>query len=73
MITISLCMIVKNEEQVLGRCLEAARSFADEIIIVDTGSQDRTREIGREYGGKVYNMRGRMILLLPGTRHFPKQ
>ena len=54
MITISLCMIVKNEEQVLGRCLEAARSFADEIIIVDTGSQDRTREIGREYGGKVY-------------------
>lgn len=55
MITISLCMIVKNEEQVLGRCLKAAGSFADEIIIVDTGSCDRTKEIGREYGGKVYD------------------
>ena len=48
LITISLCMIVKNEEKVLGRCLKAARSFADEIILVDTGSQDRTREIGNE-------------------------
>lgn len=54
LITISLCMIVKNEEKVLGRCLKAARSFADEIILVDTGSQDRTREIGNEYGARVY-------------------
>ena len=40
MATISLCMIVKNEEEVLGRCLDSAVSFADEIIIVDTGSTD---------------------------------
>ena len=42
MITISLCMIVKNEEDVLARCLDCAINFADEIIIVDTGSTDRT-------------------------------
>lgn len=45
MITISLCMIVKNEEAVLGRVLEQMRGIADEIIVVDTGSADRTREI----------------------------
>ena len=42
---ISLCMIVKNEEEVLGRCLESVRGLADEMIIADTGSGDRTREI----------------------------
>ena len=38
--TISLCMIVKNEEAVLGRCLESAADLVDEIIIVDTGSTE---------------------------------
>ena len=38
---ISLCMIVKNEEDVIGRCLESVKDIADEIIIVDTGSTDR--------------------------------
>ena len=47
MITISLCMIVKNEEQVLSRCLDSLAGLMDEIIIVDTGSCDRTREIYR--------------------------
>ncbi len=55
MITISLCMIVKNEEQVLRRCLESAKSFADEIILVDTGSTDKTKEIGKTYGGKIFD------------------
>lgn len=55
MATISLCMIVKNEEEVLGRCLESAKSFADEIIIVDTGSTDRTKEIAEKYTDKVYD------------------
>ena len=55
MITISLCMIVKNEEQVLRRCLESAKSFADEIILVDTGSTDNTKEIGKTYGGKIFD------------------
>ena len=45
MVTVSLCMIVRNEEDVLARCLETAASLVDEIVIVDTGSADRTREI----------------------------
>ena len=45
MITISLCMIVKNEEAVLERCLECVCGIVDEIIIVDTGSSDKTKEI----------------------------
>ena len=55
MITISLCMIVKNEEQVLGRCLESVKAAVDEIILVDTGSTDRTKEIGAEFGAQLYD------------------
>ena len=49
MITISLCMIVKDEEKVLKRCLDSAVSFADEIIIVDTGSSDSTKKIAEKW------------------------
>ena len=55
MATVSLCMIVKNEEKVLGRCLDSAKEIADEIIIVDTGSTDRTKEIAAEYTEKIYD------------------
>lgn len=51
--TLSLCMIVKNEEANLDRCLESVKGVVDEIIIVDTGSTDRTVEIARTYGAKV--------------------
>ncbi len=54
-ISISLCMIVKNEERVLRRCLDSIRDLMDEIIIVDTGSTDRTKEIGAEYTDKIYD------------------
>ena len=50
---ISLCMIVRDEEAVLGRCLAAAAPAVDEIIVVDTGSTDRTIEIATEYGARV--------------------
>jgi tetratricopeptide (TPR) repeat protein len=52
--TVSVCMIVKNEETLLPRCLKSVRDLADEIIVVDTGSTDRTREIARDFGGIVY-------------------
>lgn len=54
-ITISLCMIVKNEERVLGRCLESICDLMDEIIIVDTGSDDGTKEIAAEFTDKIYD------------------
>ncbi len=51
--TISACMIVKNEEEMLPDCLESIRDWVDEIIIVDTGSTDRTIEIAESFGAKV--------------------
>lgn len=53
-ITISLCMIVKNEEAVLSRCLQSTLDIVDEYIIVDTGSTDRTKEIAAEFAETVY-------------------
>lgn len=55
MVTISLCMIVKNEEQVIARCLESIQTAVDEIIIVDTGSVDQTKEIAQKYTDKIYD------------------
>jgi glycosyltransferase involved in cell wall biosynthesis len=48
-------MIVKNEEEVLERCLNSVKEAADEIIIVDTGSTDRTKEIAEKFTDKVYD------------------
>ena len=53
MVSVSLCMIVKNEEDVLERCLESAAGLADEIIIVDTGSTDRTKEIAAHFTPRI--------------------
>ena len=55
MCTISLCMIVKNEAAVLGRCLESAAALVDEIVIVDTGSTDGTKEIARQFTDKLFD------------------
>ena len=48
-------MIVKNEEEVIGRCLESVRDMVDEIVIVDTGSEDKTKEIAGRYTDKIYD------------------
>lgn len=53
--TISLCMIVKNEEDVLARALDSIKDAVDEIIIVDTGSTDKTKEIASKYTNKIYD------------------
>jgi glycosyltransferase involved in cell wall biosynthesis/predicted HAD superfamily hydrolase/Tfp pilus assembly protein PilF len=50
---LSVCMIVKNEEKFLGQCLKSVRGLAAEIVVVDTGSTDRTVEIAREFGAKI--------------------
>ncbi len=52
---LSLCMIVKNEEALLGQCLESVKSLVDEMIVVDTGSTDRTVDIAKSYGARVYH------------------
>jgi len=55
MISISLCMIIKNEEDTIGRCLESVTDIADEIIVVDTGSTDKTKEIVKKYTQNIYD------------------
>lgn len=57
MATVSLCMIVKDEEAVLGRCLDSICDAVDEIIIVDTGSTDRTKEIASHYTDRIFDFR----------------
>ncbi|MCC8024782.1 MAG: glycosyltransferase family 2 protein [Clostridium sp.] len=52
---LNLVMIVKNEEWSLGRCLQSAKPLVDDIIIADTGSTDRTREIAMSMGAKVWD------------------
>lgn len=53
---LSLCMIVRDEEECLPRCLASVREFVDEIIVTDTGSRDRTPEIAREFGARVVSV-----------------
>jgi hypothetical protein len=53
--SVSLTMIVKNEQENLPNCLASVAGVFDEIIVVDTGSTDRTKEIAREFGAKVFD------------------
>lgn len=50
-------MIVKNEQEDLPKCLEAVKQFVDEIIIVDTGSTDKTKEIAKKYTKNVFDFK----------------
>ncbi|WP_371362940.1 hypothetical protein SRRS_39580 [Sporomusa rhizae] len=52
---LSLCMIVKNEEELLSKCLEKIFSHVSEIVIVDTGSTDKTKEIAQQFTDRIYD------------------
>ena len=54
-VQVSLTMIVRDEEENLPHCLESVRGLFDEIVVVDTGSTDRTAEIAREFGARVFD------------------
>lgn len=62
--SVSLAMIVKDEEQTLARCLESVRGCVDEIVIVDTGSTDATWEVALRYTDRIFS--------LPWPDHFAK-
>ena len=62
MISLSLCMIVKNEEAVLERILKPVSQVMDAILIADTGSSDRTKEIAEQYS--------RWCMIFPGVTIF---
>jgi len=52
---ISVCMIVRDEEENLRECLPAARALADQLVVVDTGSKDRSAEVARVFGAEVHD------------------
>ncbi|WP_312505062.1 glycosyltransferase [Lysinibacillus sp.] len=64
MLTISLCMIVKNAQSTIERCLDSVQHIVDEINIIDTGSTDRTKTIIQNYTSRIYD--------IPWSDHFAK-
>ena len=52
---LALCIIAKNEESVIERCFKSVKGVADEIVLVDTGSSDKTKEIAAKYGAKIFD------------------
>ena len=55
--TISLCMIAKNEDADLANCLDSVKDIANEIIIVDTGSTDKTKAIAKKFNAKIFDFK----------------
>ncbi len=55
--TISLCMITKNEEKYLEQCLNSVKDIVDEVVIVDTGSTDKTKEIAKKFKAKIFDLK----------------
>jgi GT2 family glycosyltransferase/tetratricopeptide (TPR) repeat protein/glycosyltransferase involved in cell wall biosynthesis len=52
---VSVCLIAKNEERFLPQCLRSVRALASQIVVVDTGSTDRTSDLAREFGAEVHS------------------
>ena len=69
-ISVSLTMIVSGEENNISKCLSSVAGLFDEIVVVDTGSQDRTRETAREFGRGCLISSGSTTSPLPATRRW---
>ena len=54
---LSIVLATRNEEDNIGPCLKSVKGIADEIIVVDEGSTDNTRDVAKKYGAKVYKVR----------------
>jgi glycosyltransferase involved in cell wall biosynthesis len=54
-ITLTVSLIVRNEEQTLGRCLDSVQGLGDEIVVVDTGAMDGTRQVAARRGARVFD------------------
>lgn len=52
---LTVCLIARNEERFIGQCLESVRPVADQIVVVDTGSTDWTKQIAERFGAEVYD------------------
>jgi glycosyltransferase involved in cell wall biosynthesis len=66
---LTLCMIVKNEQALLPECLESVRDLAPEMIVVDTGSSDATRELAANHGAKVFAFDFRVVDFAAARNH----
>ena len=53
-VTVTACLIVKNEAKVIRRCLDSVRGLVNTVVIVDTGSTDRTKELARGFGARIF-------------------
>jgi glycosyltransferase involved in cell wall biosynthesis len=53
--SVSVALIVKNEERLLGRCLESLQGHVDEIVVVDTGSEDGTKQVAQNFTDKIFD------------------
>lgn len=73
MISISLCMIVKNEEAVIARCLDSVKDLVDEMNIVDTGSTDNTKEIVKQYTNRIFDFKWIDNFAMTRNFHFSKR
>lgn len=55
--TLSLCLITKDEEKNIARCINSVKDIVDEIVVVDTGSKDKTVEIAESFGAKIIHVK----------------
>ena len=54
---LSVCLIVRNEEALLENCLKSVSQLADQLVVVDTGSTDKTLEIARSFNAEIYHFK----------------